>query len=471
MPKPSGWTDASKIAAAVLALALLAWFWTWDRPLLRVAPADFPCWQDGLRVQAGLYADQTELLGFADQSAAALESWVTRGRRIEVQGAAWQALFRQVRSAHGHACRDLESKDICRRASPREQDWLNGFFYAPDEAPFSGLGPLPSDGEAVYLYLEDAEPLQLLSVPAGQTEGKVHGCRWYYGGWQIPTDFAHPARRYSYWLFGLGLLVLLWKPVGRALATLGSRRDKLDPRLINHRKHSARISLAITLAMLAGLIAPLIVDPDAHYIPPLVFLGGFLSLMGVITTAILWRSALRLDRILHGREVLLRWEYPPDDWHRHVETLFRERSQASGRMLAVIGVIMLVVGGGFVLAMQDAAALFTLGVLAAIFVLLIVVAFWAPRRQRAFLLAHPALVLVARNGVYLAGEFHDFEVMGTRVEGAEVTREAAGSFLRIHYSYQSRNGRQHTQVAIPVPAGHDDAAHRAADELNRGGAS
>jgi hypothetical protein len=131
---------------------------------------------------------------------------------------------------------------------------------------------------------------------------------------------------------------------------------------------------------------------------------------------------------------------------------------------------MLVVGGGFVLAMQDQAALFTLGVLAAIFVLLILVAVWAPRRQRAFLLAHPALVLVARNGVYLAGEFHDFQVMGTRVEGAEVTREATGHFLRIHYSYQSRNGRQQTQAAIPVPSGHDDAARRAADELNRGDA-
>jgi hypothetical protein len=78
-------------------------------------------------------------------------------------------------------------------------------------------------------------------------------------------------------------------------------------------------------------------------------------------------------------------------------------------------------------------------------------------------------VLVARGGVYMAGEFHDFRVMETRLEGAAVTREEAGDFLRIAYSYQSRNSRQSAQVAIPLPPGQLEAARRVAEELNRGG--
>ncbi len=471
MPTPSGLSPRVKLAIALFLLSLLSWFWTHDRSLLRLALADFPCWQEGLRAQAGLYRDQPELLGFADQSPSALEDWVTRGQRVEVRGEAWEGLFTQMREVQGRSCRDLPSA-VCRRVSPREDDWVNGLFFAPDEPPFASFSQLPDTGEAIYLYLEetgDVEPLQLLSIPEGQSEGKVQGCRWYYDHWQIPIAFSHPLRRYGVWLLGLGLLVLFWEPLGRAVASLGTNPGIIDPKLVNHRKQSARISFGVTLVLFVGLTGTLAWDPYADYVPPLIFVGGFIFLMALITTGILWRSALRLDRVFLGEELLLRLEYPPDVWRHHVEKLFQERSQASRRMLAVVGVLMLVIGGGFALIMQDGASLFSLGVLAGVFVLLILVAVWSPRRQRRTLLAHPALVLVARGGVYMAGEFHDFRVMETRLEGAAVTREEAGDFLRIAYSYQSRNSRQSAQVAIPLPPGQLEAARRVAEELNRGG--
>ena len=438
--------------------------------MLRLAPADFPCWHEGLRSQAGLYADQPELLVLAESPVSALEEEVTLGRRIEVEREGWARLFQEVPAVIGRDCSDLQG-DLCSRVSPREADWVNGLFFSPDEAPFAGVTFPTERGSASYLYLRDdpqAEPLQALQIPAGQREGKVQGCRWYYSTWELPTRFVHPWRQYTPWLVGLGLLTLFWGPLGRAAASLGDRGDIRDPRLINFRKRSARISLAVTAAMLMGIVGALVYDPEAHYVPPLVFVGGFLLVMAMITTGILWRSALRQDRIFVGEELLARWEYAPSEWRRHVERLFRERSAASRRMLLVVGVIMLVVGGLFVLAMHDEASLFVAAVLLGIFVLLVLVAVIAPARQRRFLLSRPGLVLIARGGVYLAGEFHDFRVFGSRLEGAEVARgEDAGRLLRIGYSYDGRYGRQAAEVSIPVPPGKEVEAEDVAAALNR----
>jgi len=458
------------LPAGLLLLAAVTYFWSHDRPMLRLAPADFACWHEGLRSQAGLYADQPELLSLAESPVTALEAEVTLGRRIEVEGDAWPRLFQEVSAAIGRDCSDLEA-DLCSRVSPREADWVNGLFFSPDEAPFAGLSFPTERGPASYLYLRGAPqppPLQLLQIPAGQREGKVQGCRWYYSSWMLPTRFVHPWRHFTPWLVGLGLLMLFWGPLRRMAASLGDRSGVWDPRLVNFRKRSARISLGVTAVMLALFVGALVRDPEADYVPPLVFGGGFLLLMAIVTTGLLWRSALRQDRIFVGQELLARWEYAPSEWRRHVETLFRERKAASRTMLRVVGVIMLVVGGLFLLAMRDQASLIVAAVLLGVFLLLVLVAVMAPARQRRFLLSRPGLVLIARSGVYLAGEFHDFRLFDSRLEGAEVRQlEDARRLLCIGYSYDGRHGRQSAEVSIPIPPGKETEAEEVAAELNR----
>ncbi len=423
-------------AALLLLAALAAFFWSQDQAMLRLAPAGFSCWHHGLSSQPGLYADQPELLALAAAPERALEAEVTYGRRLEVAGSEWAHLFALAPAVIGRDCSELEG-DLCSRVSPREEAWVNGLFYTPDEAPFSGL-ELGAGAGADYLYLRDdpdAEPLQLLRVPPGVREGKVEGCRWYYDNWQLPTRFAHPWRRFVPWLLGLGLLALFWGPLRRTAASLADRPEIVDPNLVNFRKRSARISLGITLAMLTGILGALLQDPQADYLPPLVFVGGFALVIAVITTAMLWRSALRQDRIFLGQALLARWEYPPEHWRRHLEAQFRERRAASRGLLLVVGVIMLLVGGGFVLALRDQAALIVAGVLLGVFLLLVLVAVVAPARRHQFLKSRPGLVLIAPSGVYLAGEFHDFRVFGSRLEGAEVGQKGANEvFLRIEYS-------------------------------------
>lgn len=454
-------------ALLLLLFAVAAFFWSREQAMLRLSPADFACWHQGLNDQAGLYPDQPELLLLADSPVAVLEAEATRNRRLVIEGANWISFFETVHKVIGRDCNDLEG-DLCSRVSPLEADYVNGLFYAADEAPLNELNMADKSG-AFYLYLRDApqiKPLQLLPIQAGVTEGKVIGCRWYYSNWQLPSRFRYPLRRYSPWMFGLGLLVLFWGPLLRTATSLKDRTDIIDPKLVNYRKRSARMSLGITLAILAGLLFGILPDPEGDYVPPLIFAGGFLLLMALITTVILWRSALRQDRLFLGQELLARWEFPPQQWRRHVEMLFQERSKASHSLLLLVGIIMLVIGGGFVFAMQDEASLFVAGILVGVFALVTLVAVLAPIHQRRFLLSRPGLVLIAPGGVYFSGEFHDFHVIGTRLEVAEVREdENQGYYLDIVYSFQTRAGRQTAELAIPIPKGREQEAKRVAAEL------
>ena len=464
--KSSAWVSV----AFPFLLAVLAYFWPQYQALVRVAPADFKCLHYGLSSQSGLYDDQPDWLEFANQPQASLEEYLTRGRTLYVDGEEWRTLFQVVPDVIGRNCWELDT-ELCRRTSPREDDWVNGLFYRATETPFSALPQLPSPGEYVYLYLKgdrEAEPLQLLSVGPDDREGSVYGCRWYYDSWQIPTAFSHPYRRYTPWLIVFGILWPLRGLIARATNSLKDRRDAIDPRLVNFRKRSARISLAVTAGMLALGIGYIWNDPYADYVPPLVFVGGFLVIMGMITTGILWRSALRQDRMFSG-DLLARWEYPQDEWRRQVEARFRERSAASRAMLTLVGVLMLLIGGGFVAIVRDEASVIVAAVLACIFVLLILVALIAPARQRRFLLSRPGLVLISRSVVYLGGEFHDFQVFGTQITGAELEQGEGdeGSTLRIQYAYQTRAGTQTTTLAIAVPKGKESEAKNAANTLNR----
>jgi hypothetical protein len=76
--------------------------------------------------------------------------------------------------------------------------------------------------------------------------------------------------------------------------------------------------------------------------------------------------------------------------------------------------------------------------------------------------------MIASGGVYLAGEFHDFRVLGSRLDGAAVRRKGREeAILRIGYSYPSRAGRQSATLDLPVPSGREAEAERVAAELSR----
>ena len=72
-------------AGLLLVLAAMTYFWSQDRPVFRLAPADFACWHEGLRSQAGLYADQPDLLVLAESPLNALEAEVKVLKEIQAE--------------------------------------------------------------------------------------------------------------------------------------------------------------------------------------------------------------------------------------------------------------------------------------------------------------------------------------------------------------------------------------------------
>ncbi len=453
----------------LVALSIAAFFWAASPALLRVAPAGLKCWHLNLSEQPGLYADEDDVLALASLPLSDFVARVTKGRRIEVDGPEWKALFDTVLGSATQWREDLPSA-IRHRVADREADHVAALFFRADEPPFAGSDAVPAAGNYFYLYLSghpETEPLQVMHLPEGATEGAVRGCRWYYRSFTVADAFVHPFRAYAGWLALGGLLVIAWSRLTRLAATLAERPASRRPGVVNRRKRTVRIGLAITLLAGGGVFGMIGWGGHMDLAPPLIFVGGFVFLSGLLVTAGLWRSAIRLDRLIAGDGLIANWTYAPAEWRECVELAVGVETRDKRGVLGLIGVIMLVIGGGFVAIMQDQASLIVVAVLAGIFLLLTFLLVVLPPARRRRLLARPGIALLGRDGAYFAGEIHDFRLFLSRFENAEIGRVGDRLALAVSYSYLSRYGRQYQTAIIPVPRAQEGDAERVAGEIVR----
>lgn len=459
-----------RLAGMVLvALSIAAYFWAASPALLRVAPAGLKCWHLNLSEQPGLYEDEGDVLALAALPIEDFVARVTKGRRIEVDGPEWKALFDTVLGSATQWRDDLPSA-VRHRVADREADHVAALFFRADEPPFAGTDAVPAAGNYLYLYLgshPETEPLQVMHLPEGTTDGAVRGCRWYYRSFTVADAFIHPFRTYAGWLAFAGLLVIAWNRLTRLAATLGERPASRLPGVVNRRKRSVRIGLAITLFAGGGVFGVIGWGGNMELAPPLIFVGGFVFLSSLVVTAGLWRSAIRLDRLIAGDGLIAEWTYTPAEWPDCVELAVGVETRDKRGVLGLIGVVMLVIGGGFVAIMQDEASLIVVAVLAAIFLLLVVLVVVLPPARHRRLLARPGVALLGRDGAYFAGEIHDFRLFLSRFENAEVGQVGDRLAIAVSYSYLSRYGRQYQTAIIPVPRAQEGDAERIAGEIVR----
>jgi hypothetical protein len=202
--------------------------------------------------------------------------------------------------------------------------------------------------------------------------------------------------------------------------------------------------------------------------------GLLLVLTGVLS-ALLFLGAVRaLDRLLSGRERLVRWVFPAEDWLAFVgEDLGRQRERAWG-LLALIGGIMVLVGAGFLLFAEDTEAAWSVVVvLGGVFVLLLLVAVLAPWLGARRLRRGPFEVQVGPRALYRGGQSHVWGGLLGRFEGAAVKTEGDRTLLLVRYSFLQAVGgrslyfyRRYETVPVPVPAGQEAEADRVARALN-----
>lgn len=463
MPKASAISFKARLAWMLLLLAVGAWYLPQTPDLLRVAPAGFACWHEGLQSQPGLYADHPELLGFANRSVQEFADYLSARRSLAVSGPVWEALDADVQASFGRDRADLP-RTLRWRAADDEPDYVNALYYRVDEPPFDTLSRLPEAGD--FLYLEIAgqpKPLQLLRVPEGAVEGVNPGCRWYYRDWQIPDAFHYPARFLALWfVLALGLLLFGRALYQRLRLLLTGGRVEAQSARGNPRLRQARIALTVTLACLGGVLYSVFAEPDWY-----TAVSGILGFFSFTTLIVLWRSGLRLQRILDGEENLLRWDYAPAEWAALLDHLCGGMAEKSRGALALVGGMLALAAVIVLIAAPNEAGVITALVLGVILLMVTFAALVMPGARRHWLKRAPQRVIVAMGGVLIGNEFHDFRMSNTRFHGARIEKAAGRTHLVLGYSYSSRHGQQGVMLELPPPEGGADDLSTVVAALNQ----
>ncbi len=199
------------------------------------------------------------------------------------------------------------------------------------------------------------------------------------------------------------------------------------------------------------------------------FALGTISLFFAIVAAVTWLVFLRrakvLDAFLHGRDILARWDVPPDVWSRHVAADLVEEKRDKKRLFLITAAWMVVIGGGFIIKDFEA-GLWVAASLLSVLAILAPLAFWYPVHRARRLLQQATPVIIGKTGAYAGGELHDWCLIGSFLSNVEFDQASDPKLLRICYCYVSGNGVPiPVEFRIPVPAGKEAEAARVTEEL------
>lgn len=199
------------------------------------------------------------------------------------------------------------------------------------------------------------------------------------------------------------------------------------------------------------------------------FALGMISLFFAITAAVTWlvflRRAKMLDAFLHGKDVIARWDVPPEVWSRHVAADLVEEKRDKKRLFLITAAWMVVIGGGFLIKDFEA-GLWVAAILFGVLAILAPLAFWYPARRARRLLRQATPVIIGRSGAYVGGELHDWRLIGSFLSDVELDETTDPKLLRIGYFYVTGKGApMPVEIRIPVPAGKETEAKGAAEVL------
>lgn len=378
---------------------------------------------------------------------------------LVVQDPAWEELFKQISVCIGRWQEDLPH-GWAWRASEEDRSHVTALFFHPDEMPWAEAAGAWQPGSTNYLRLFGTSlPVWAVYHGAGtEREGREEWARFYKSRWTLPLAFAYPLRRYGWWLIALGFAALLMPWIIR-WGHMVFRQSKLgEVPVPNTQKTVVKVWAGLTALALGICFLPGWVGLDmmrGGY--ALIVVSGFFALVGFIVVLMYSARAVQLDRLFSGAGLLAHWTYAPGEWAQFTEEEYRSERGEKLSLLKLVGVIMLVIGGGFALAMRDAASLVVLAVLGGVFLLCWLAAAGIPWLNRRRNRQRPGEVFISRQGAWISGAFHSWSLWGARLDAVEIPADAPG-LLAITYSIPARHGRQEQILHIPIPAGRQKEA-------------
>lgn len=225
------------------------------------------------------------------------------------------------------------------------------------------------------------------------------------------------------------------------------------------------IGAGVCLLGLAGILLPFCLDMGMNG-PPLVFLGIFVSLLGLACVAIFRYRAWRLDQLLTGQELLVHWRYPPAQWAEYLEREFAGEKFEKLALWGLISAMALLIGMGFWIADPEAGK-WVFGGMLGLSGLLAVFAVLMPRLRYRRLKNGPHEAYISPYAASLNGELHTWYLFGSQPRRMRLQKQSKGLWrVEIHYSYASQAGSQPVKLSVPVPAGEEQAARKLVQRFN-----
>jgi len=186
------------------------------------------------------------------------------------------------------------------------------------------------------------------------------------------------------------------------------------------------------------------------------FISFFLVISFAITSGIFASMARRLNVIFYEDNILAHWEYNKEEWLKYSEEEFKKQKTEKWGLFILIAVITVLVGGIFTLTHRDAWKVLLVVFAALLFVLALTVLITTRRKYTKDNKNINPEVYISMNGVYLAGDFHVWNFLTSRLE--DVILDENKYLIIIKYSYMTRTGSTHSIIRIPVPLSkHEDA--------------
>jgi|GEM_PF-536573 len=426
------------VPLTALLLVLLA-FWYPTPEVVRVEAVDWAARYERAQTPRFGAFSAAQARARPDRPKETLEAFIARetgGGPVPVRGEAWDALLATVPAS----------------------GTVDG-YVRPDTVPMD-LAP----GATAYVTVGAGNDARVLSL-AQRTTADLRS-------WEgIPAAVLFPLR--AWWP---AMLAGLAGAAGVGWAGSGGGRRQPQARAAETTHGRAVVwTLGLALVGAVAMAMPHIYGlwgADIGFAATLV--GLLLVLTGVISSALFAGAVWALDRLLSGRDRLVRWTYPQADWMAFVGVEHERQRAAAGPALALVGGLMVLVGGGFVLFAEDTeAALVTVAVLGGVFALIAGVAVLTPWLGARRLRRGPFEVQVGPRALYRGGQSHVWGGLLGRFEGARITTAPRPTLL-VHYSMLQALGgrfitvyRRHETVPLPIPEGQQAEAHRVAQALNR----
>lgn len=240
--------------------------------------------------------------------------------------------------------------------------------------------------------------------------------------------------------------------------------------------------LTVLFAALAGVFVPLGISAVSQADPGpsgmILFFAGIGSgtvtlILGFALCCLVW-FVKRYDRDLIELEqggALVHWTYTEEEWDRFVEAEVDEASRIMMWTLLPFAAASLVVGliaawNGAVLTGSDVLLVLVITSGGALMGLACgslaqTIAMHRCRRWKAGI----GETLMGQNGLYFAGDYYPWSMLGQRLDGVALDADRTPPVLVFNYRTQTNNGSTCQAVNVPIPAGREEVAERIAMRL------